>query len=170
MVLPWQAFRKFSWNAGRTLLDPAPRFLDRTTVVDDVLVVGSEAVAGEDRRATAVDAALRSGQPVRTSLPPLGVGWVLVERGTPGVVDPDLLAGATVAYSGPDLVLYRLGDGSGEGRGVGSGVVAEGPWTAGPWASRVVLLTDVLAALLLAVCAVRIRRFPAAPTATVEPT
>ncbi len=170
VALPWQAFRQFGWNAGRTMLDPAPRYLDRTTVVDDVLVVGTEAVVGEDRRAAAVGTALATGRPVPTTLPGLGIGWVLVEKGTPGDFAPGLLAGATLVYSGADLVLYRLGDGTGDGRGVGAGVVADGPWTAGKWASRAVLLADLLAVLLMVGCTVRVLGFPGASAATVEAT
>ncbi|MFN8170164.1 MAG: hypothetical protein U0S36_15470 [Candidatus Nanopelagicales bacterium] len=53
-VLPWSAFRAFEWNRGRTSLDPAPRYLPRTTVVDDSLLVatpdGVVQVSGEDPR------------------------------------------------------------------------------------------------------------------------
>ncbi len=102
--LPFGAFRAFAWNGGRTLLDPAPRALPRTVVVDDTLVVDGTVVAGEDRRAAAVRAALAAGEPLGR----LGVGWVLVERGTPGQVPPDALVGAQRRYAGPDLELYRV--------------------------------------------------------------
>ena len=102
--LPFGAFRAFAWNGGRTLLDPAPRALPRTVVVDDTLVVDGTVVAGEDRRAAAVRAALAAGEPLGR----LGVGWILVERGTPGQVPPDALVGAQRRYAGPDLELYRL--------------------------------------------------------------
>jgi len=104
VVLPYSAFRAFDWTGGRTVLDPAPRAFDRTVVVDDTLVVGGTVIAGEDRRAGAVRAALAAGEP----LGPLGIGWVLVERGTPGeVVVP---AAAVPVHLGPDLELYRLPD------------------------------------------------------------
>lgn len=107
--LPWQSFRVFGWNDDRVLLDPAPRWLPTPVVVDDTLVVGDVQVSGEDPRAADVAAALASGQPAVQALPPLGVGWVLVQQGTPGKVDPELLAGAEPVYSGRDLTLLRVG-------------------------------------------------------------
>ena len=114
-VLPWQAFRRFGWNGDRTVLDPAPRYLTRVTVVSRDLVVGTAIVPGDDPRSTAVGAALATGHPATATLPQLGIGWLLVERGTPGPVDPGLLVGAALAYDGPDLRLYRLGPADGPG-------------------------------------------------------
>ena len=96
-VYPLSAFRRFDWNDRRTQLDPAPRFLPGTTVVDDSLSVGGRVVAGEDPRA----ARLRRGDLS-------GIGWVLVERGTPGRVDENLLARLEKVHDGPDLALYRV--------------------------------------------------------------
>lgn len=104
LVLPFQPFRQFDWNDRRTQLDPAPRFLTRSAVVDDTLVVGDRALRGEDRRAAEAGAAI--GDPGR--LARLGIGWVLVEYGTPGAVEPSELAGLTPAYDGPHLALYRV--------------------------------------------------------------
>lgn len=103
-VLPFGAFRSFGWNGGRTVLDPAPRAFDRTVVADDTLVVGGQVVGGEDPRARAVRDALRAGEP----LGPLGIGWVVVERDTPGPVPAAALSGAELRHTGPDLELYRL--------------------------------------------------------------
>jgi hypothetical protein len=102
VVLPYGAFRAFDWTGGRTVLDPATRIFDRTVVTDDTLVVGGQVIAGEDRRAAEVRAALDAGEP----LGPHGIGWVLVERGTPGEVP--LPPGLVPAYIGPDLELYRV--------------------------------------------------------------
>ncbi|SDF40018.1 hypothetical protein SAMN05216553_101447 [Lentzea fradiae] len=96
-VYPLSAFRRFDWNDRRTQLDPAPRYLPGTTVVDDSLSVGGRVVAGEDPRA----ARLRAGDLS-------GIGWVLVERGTPGRVDEELLARSELVHDGPDLALYRV--------------------------------------------------------------
>lgn len=172
VVLPWQAYRQFSWNADRTVLDPAPRYLDRTTVVADALVVGPVVVAGEDPRSRAVGSALATNAPAVRTLPPLGIGWLLVERGTPGQVPPSLLAGAAVVYSGDTLTLYQLGDGAGDGRGWGSGAVVPGAhdgWAVGVWGARAVLVADALVVLLLMGCCgvlVRSRRRAAATVAS----
>ncbi|GIJ58376.1 hypothetical protein Vau01_058920 [Virgisporangium aurantiacum] len=104
LVLPFQPFRQFDWNDRRTQLDPAPRFLNRSTVVDDTLVVGDRALQGEDRRAAEVGAAI--GDPDR--LARLGIGWVLVEYGTPGAVGPSELARLTPVLDGRWLALYRV--------------------------------------------------------------
>jgi hypothetical protein len=104
LVLPFQPFRQFGWNDRRTQLDPAPRFLPRSAIVDDTLVVGRKALRGEDRRAA--DAGDAIGDPER--LARLGIGWVLVEYGTPGTVRPEELAGLTSVHDGPQLALYRV--------------------------------------------------------------
>lgn len=103
LALPFSAFRSFAWNGGRTQLDPAPRVLPRTVLTDDTLIVGGQEVEGEDPRAVR---ARHATSP--RDLAAAGIGWVLVEHGTPGRIDPNLLAGATETWSGPWLTLYRL--------------------------------------------------------------
>jgi hypothetical protein len=94
---PFGSFRQFAWNQDRTQLDPAPRFLPRPTVIDDTLYVNGQAIQGEDPRARAV----RAGTP----LGELGIGWVLVEHGTPGQTNT---AGLENVYRGEWLDLYRV--------------------------------------------------------------
>lgn len=94
---PFGSFRQFEWNRNRTQLDPAPRFLPRPTVIDDTLFVNGQPVAGEDPRARAV----RAGEPLGR----LGIGWVLVERGTPGQTSTQ---GLEPVYRGEWLDLYRV--------------------------------------------------------------
>jgi hypothetical protein len=104
LVLPASAYRAFGWNDDRTLYDPASRWSPRPTVTDDTLVVGDVVVPGEDRRARRVLAAV--DDPAR--LARLGIGWVLVERGTPGPDVPAAVTALPVAVDGPDLVLHRV--------------------------------------------------------------
>ncbi|MGX7825468.1 hypothetical protein ACTG9Q_10280 [Actinokineospora sp. 24-640] len=104
LALPLSAFRRFAWNDGRTQLDPAPRVLPRPTVIDDTLYVGGRAIAGEDRRVAAIRRTLPQS-PGRH-----GIGWVLVEHGTPGSVDAGLLARLEKVHTGPWLSLYRVPD------------------------------------------------------------
>ncbi|RBY90430.1 hypothetical protein DQ244_13405 [Blastococcus sp. TBT05-19] len=104
LVLPFGAYRSFDWNEGRPQLDPASRWLPRPTVTDDELVVGGRPVAGEDVRARTVAAA--AGDPAE--LARLGVGWVLVERGTPGRPVPAEVDALPVVVDGPDLRLHRV--------------------------------------------------------------
>jgi hypothetical protein len=102
LALPLSAFRGFAWNDDRTQLDPAPRFLPKPVLLDDTLRVGTERIAGEDPRIGDVRAATSAAE-----LTAAGIGWILVEHGTPGDVDPRLLAGATKVWSGEWLTLYR---------------------------------------------------------------
>jgi hypothetical protein len=104
LVLPFQAYRRFSWNDNRPQLDPAPRYLPSGAVIDDTLRVSRTRIRGEDSRAARLRTALAAHEP----LAPLGIGWVLVEHGTPGDVDPALLTGLSTVYSGRWVTLYRV--------------------------------------------------------------
>jgi hypothetical protein len=109
VALPWSTFRRFDWNLGRTVLDPAPRAMPRTVVTADSLVVrhGDELVTvpGDDPRSAEIDAALASGSDLAPVLAAGGIGWVLVERSDAA---PALPSGAVDVLDGPDLALYRL--------------------------------------------------------------
>ncbi len=111
-VLPWSAFRAFGWNARRPSLDPAPRWLTVPTVVDDSLLVGRRdgtvvRVSGEDPRSAAVAEALRTGRPLAQVLPPLGIGWLLVEKDQPGQGSAAELAGLVRRLDTPTVSLWR---------------------------------------------------------------
>jgi hypothetical protein len=106
LVLPWQPFRRFAWAGLVPVLDPAPRALPRPALTDDALPVGGLRLPPEGPGARAVTAALADGTLDAAELSALGVGWVLVERGTPGDL-PALPPPAAVAVRGPDLELLR---------------------------------------------------------------
>jgi hypothetical protein len=105
---PWTAFRRFDWNGDRTMLDPAPRWLPRTTVVADNLAVATPSgvvdVSGDDPRARIISDALASGESLGDTLTGLGIGWALVARGTPGPVPT--LTGWSLVVDGDALDLY----------------------------------------------------------------
>ena len=107
--LPWSSFRRFAWNDNRTMLDPAPRWLPRPTVVADDLLVATPGgvvdVSGDDPRAQAISASLQtgSGESLDRVLGDLGIGWALIARGTPGPV-PEL-PGWMPVFEGTDLIL-----------------------------------------------------------------
>lgn len=112
---PWTAFRRFDWNAGRTVLDPAPRWLPRSTVTSDDLVVetadGPVVITGDDPRALAIARTLEGDSgAAATGLPDLGIGWALVARGTPGPVPA--LPGWDLVIEGEGLSLYAAPQGS----------------------------------------------------------
>lgn len=102
VALPLSTFRSFAWNDHRTQLDPAPRALPKSVLIDDTLRVGGEEIAGEDSRMDRVRASTSPGE-----LAAAGIGWILVEHGTPGLVDPRLLTGTERVWSGDWLTLYR---------------------------------------------------------------
>ncbi|MGY1605760.1 hypothetical protein [Geodermatophilus sp. SYSU D00700] len=104
LVLPAGAYRAFAWNDGRTQLDPAARWLTRPVVADGTLVVDGAPVRGEDPRAAGVLPA--AGDPDR--LARLGVGWVLVELGTPGPPVPAAVTALPLVVDGSELRLYRV--------------------------------------------------------------
>lgn len=105
LVLPWQPFRRFPWSGPTPVLDPAPRLLPRPVIVDDVLTVSGVALPAEGPASRTVRTALSRGRLSADELRALGVGWVLVERKTPG--DLPAIPPMTPAVEGPDLLLLR---------------------------------------------------------------
>ena len=87
-------------------LDPAARMLRAPVVESGELRVDGEVIDPAGKHAAAVTQVLESGgSPV--ALAELGVGWVLVENGSP----PGQLADAgRLVFDGPDLRLYQVGD------------------------------------------------------------
>ena len=83
LVLPFSSYRKPSWNHDTSVLDPAGRFFDRTTVTNDDLVVSGRTIAGEDLRASRIQNVLR-GKDVRRGLARQGIGLVVVQADAPG--------------------------------------------------------------------------------------
>jgi hypothetical protein len=100
LVLPFSSYRSFDWAPGRTVLDPAPRLLDAPVLVDDRLIVGSQVLGGED---PAVVRYLAHPQDLAAQ----GIGWVVLEQGTPGPVPSDL-ARLTPVVLADGVQLYRV--------------------------------------------------------------
>lgn len=124
VVLPWAgSYRGFDWNHRRAVLDPAPRLLPGTVLVDDSVLLSDIVVPPEDPRVVAVADALDSDDPA-AALRALGVRWVLVERGM-GAVDAPA---APVRYDAGGLTLLDL---AAEGR-VAGGATAVRPEVARP--------------------------------------
>ncbi|MEU5759485.1 hypothetical protein [Nocardia sp. NPDC047648] len=108
-VLPGGMFRKFRYSGAAPVLDPAPRMLPNDVLQTGELPVRGRTVSGEGTRAREVETLLlRGGSPAE--LARLGVGWVLVERTTPGPLGESAATLARVerVYEDADLALYRV--------------------------------------------------------------
>ena len=131
VLLPWESYRRFGWNDGEAMLDPWPRLLNRTVIWNDGVQVGPARLPPEDPSAAALDNLIRSGQPLTARLEAAGVRFVIVDAGLPAARPPAVqppaglppagpgavasapalagrLAGCTIAYSGPGIVVYRV--------------------------------------------------------------
>lgn len=109
-VFPWTLYRRYDWNAGRVLLDPWQRLVDRRVLVNDDLPLVEGVVRGENPDAARVARALRRGGDLGPVLRAVGVRYVLEltdQPPAPGV--PGALTGARVVLRRPDLVLRDLG-------------------------------------------------------------
>lgn len=108
VVLPWTgSYRGFAWNDRRAVLDPAPRFLPGTVLVDDRVYLDDRVLPSEDARLAAVEEALATRDPDEAArrLRDLGVGWVLVHADHRIGVLPS----GTTQWRGDGLHLLRLG-------------------------------------------------------------
>ena len=109
-VLPADTMRRFTWSGPAPVLDPLPRWLRADVLATGDLTVSGATVLGEGDRAREVQRLLLAGadpDQIRAA----GVGWLVVELGTPGDMSTatDTLARLPVAYRGRDLMLYRVG-------------------------------------------------------------
>ncbi|UGT52414.1 hypothetical protein [Nocardia asteroides] len=108
-VLPTGMFRVFPYSGTAPVLDPAPRILPNDVLQTGELLVRGHAVTGEGNRARTVEEALIQGAPSST-LADLGVGWILVERTTPGPRGDSekTLSTTELVHEDHDLALYRI--------------------------------------------------------------
>ncbi|WP_236565398.1 MULTISPECIES: hypothetical protein [Nocardia] len=108
-VLPGGMFRKFRYSGPAPVLDPAPRMLPNDVLQTGELPVRGRTVSGEGSRAREAETRLLHGASA-ADLAGLGVGWVLVERTTPGPLGASAttLAQLERIYEDADLALYRV--------------------------------------------------------------
>src|SRR5690606_20505022 len=78
VVLPFGLYRRFDWNGGHAVLDPAPRFFPGEVITDDALEVPAGTVAGEDPLADLIRKAEADPDALESVLAEAGVRWVLV--------------------------------------------------------------------------------------------
>jgi hypothetical protein len=112
VALPFEVYRRFSWNDQWAWLDPAPRILPGRVIVDDTLGVGGgEEVAGESSAALRVRQSDQSWDALAPVLEELQVSYVLVEHGTPGDLPTGEFReiGYRSLHEGEHLSLYATG-------------------------------------------------------------
>lgn len=109
VVLPFSAYRRPAWNRDVTVLDPAGRYFDRSTVTDDRLEVSGKVIRGEDQRAASVGRALDSSDPL-PALARRGIGIVVVETDAPGADEALRVVGDApeLAVSGTGLRVFTI--------------------------------------------------------------
>ncbi|GAB2648557.1 hypothetical protein GCM10027088_27610 [Nocardia goodfellowii] len=108
-VLPGGMFRKFPYSGKAPVLDPAPRMLPNDVLQTGELPVRGAVVSGEGKRAQQAETLLLQGGSAE-QLAALGVGWVLVERTTPGPLgeSKNTIAQLDPVYVDSELALYRV--------------------------------------------------------------
>ncbi|MCB1263183.1 MAG: hypothetical protein KDB56_01025 [Mycobacterium sp.] len=131
-VLPVESMRRFGWAGHAPVLDPLPRWVHAEVLSTGDLLVGGRTVLGEGGRARQVQRLLLSGADP-AALREAGVGWVVLETGTPGTTGSAeaTLRRLPVVYRDADLTLYRVG---GLGR----------QWSAPQWKRGAVLAAHLL--------------------------
>jgi hypothetical protein len=109
-VLPADTMRRFAWSGPAPVLDPLPRWLRADVLTTGDLTISGTTVLGEGNRARDVQQLLLTGGD-SVDLHRAGVGWLVVELGTPGDMGSaaEIFGRLPVAYRGRDLVLYRAG-------------------------------------------------------------
>jgi len=140
--VPFRLYRRYEWNADRTVIDPAPRYLPAEVLVDDTLQVGPIVVVGEGPRAAMIRRLLAEERPLARS----GVAWVLVQHNSREIVSDAVLDGLVLAYEGRYLALYRNP----------AAPADHPPFAAGR--ARVILVIHLLAVVLIAAALVHLPR------------
>ena len=132
-VLPAGIMRRFAWSGPAPVLDPLPRWLRADVLTTGDLTISGTTVLGEGNRARQVQRLLLAGADP-PALRRAGVGWLVVEAGTPGDMGSAArtLEQLPMTHRGHDLVLYRVG---GDTAGVSAGrraavVIAHLAWLA----------------------------------------
>jgi len=143
LALPFSEYRNYSWNRGRTVFDPAPRYLPAEVLADDTLRIGDLLLEGENPRAARVRDLLAAGSSVAQT----AVAWVVVQHEAGGSIPRGSLDGLRLVYSGRFLELYAN--------------PAAGPYQAPHDARRWVLVAIDSIALASVMAAIwRLRRAP----------
>lgn len=109
-VLPVGSMRQFAWSGTAPVLDPLPRWLRADVLTTGDLPIGGTTIRGEGTHARHVQQLLEAGADPGV-LADAGVGWVVVQRGTPGSLGSadQTLRALTPAYADADIATYPVG-------------------------------------------------------------
>jgi hypothetical protein len=108
LLLPWETYRRPSWNHGEAVLDPWSRLLTRPVIWNAGTKVGDVELAPDDPRARRLDAAIRGSGSLTAVLRAAGVRFVLDDAVGPDQQAGARLPGAVVLVDQPGLTVYRL--------------------------------------------------------------
>ncbi len=114
LLLPWGAYRRYSWNGGEAVYDPWNKLLSREVVSNDGLQVGRITLSQESAASIQVNAILARPGPVTAPLRAAGVLYVVIDAGPLLRASPASAAvqarvpGARTVMAGRDLLLLEL--------------------------------------------------------------
>lgn len=109
-VLPAGTMRLFFWSGAAPVLDPLPRWVRAEVLTSGDLVISGTTVPGEGAHARAVQELLLTG-PDPSALAAAGVGWLVVESGSPGDMGAAArtLGALAPVHRDDEIALYRVG-------------------------------------------------------------
>ncbi|MEO3813707.1 hypothetical protein ABGB17_32325 [Sphaerisporangium sp. B11E5] len=110
LLLPWESYRRYTWNRGRASLDPLPRYLPRRVVWNDAVRVGDVVMGTEDPRARELGPVVRGQGAVTEELRRRGVRFVVADEPREWNLLQGRLPGAELTYAGTHLRLYTIND------------------------------------------------------------
>lgn len=106
-LLPWNQYRRYSWNDDRISLSVIPRLVDQPVLLDDSLPLRDGRVAGERLDSAKVSAAVARGGSATSALRRQGVRYLVIERrAIPTAPRPP--EGSRVLAAGPNIVVVEL--------------------------------------------------------------
>ena len=114
LLLPWGAYRRYSWNHGSAVYDPWNKFLSRRVISDDGLQAGSQTLTQESAAAIQMNSIVAASGPLTGQLRAVGVRYVIIDAGpllaerSSGLAAAARLPGAQVVLASRDLIVYLI--------------------------------------------------------------
>ena len=123
LVLPWAAYRRYSWNNSEAVYDPWTKLLSREVVSNDGLEVGKKTLTQESAASIKLNRIVTTRGPLTVLLMNAGVRFVVVDDGPlldarsvrlparDSLATRARLPGARVVLASRDLVVFQLPEG-----------------------------------------------------------